>query len=399
MFDTIKKVTICGGGNAAHVVLPLLKDYGVAVTLYTPFSEEAALFRAGLTNGGINLVEDGRIPVNGKADLITTDPQIAAEADLILLVLPAFAHGPTLGALSPYLADKVVIGAIPSRSGFELQADYHLNLKSAKQTIFCGQTLPWACRTVEPGRKVKVLGLKKQVGLAAVPADAAPEISAWLSRALKVNFTPMKGSLAVSLGNIGQVIHPGIMYGLLKNYDNEIWSKEEIPLFYQGVTEEIADLLEALSAEITHIAELFSQKYSINLGEVMPVRQWLFDSYSANIEDKSSLARAFCTNHSYRGLKVPVIKEKEGYKPDFNSRYLTEDIPYGLLYSKAVATMINLQTPHIDQVIRTAGKWADKNYLDSGGSLSGSDLSEARIPQNYGIYDPLELLEVSQGRK
>ncbi len=397
MRDTIKKVTICGGGNAAHVVVPLLKDYGVSVTLYTPFAEEAAILSCGLSSGGINLVEDGQAPVVGAADLITTDPREAAQADLVLLVLPAFAHGPTLESLAPHLAEEVVVGAIPARSGFELQAEHYLHLKYAKRTIFCGQTLPWACRIIEQGRKVKVLGLKEQVGLATVPAGAAPEISAWLSRALKVNFTPMKGSLAVSLGNIGQVIHPGIMYGLLKNYNNEIWTEEKIPLFYQGVTEEIADLLEALSAEIVQIAQLLAQKYSMDLDEVLSVRQWLFDSYSTTIEDKSTLARAFCTNRSYRGLRVPVIKANNGFKPDFKSRYLTEDIPYGLLYSKAIATLIELQTPHMDQVIKTAGEWAGNKYFDSLGCLSGSDLAQARIPQNYGINDPLDLVQISRG--
>ena len=399
MFNNTKKVTICGGGNAAHVVVPLLKEYGVSVTLYTPFAEEAAIFSTDPYSGGIELVEEGQTSATGAADLITTDPQIAAKADLVLLVLPAFAHGPTLEALSPFLAEEVVVGAIPARSGFELQADHYLSSKTAKRTIFCGQTLPWACRIVEQGRKVKVLGLKEQVGLATVPANAAPEVSAWLSRALKVNFTPMKGSLAVSLGNIGQVIHPSIMYGLLKNYNGAVWTEEEIPLFYQGVTEEIADLLEALSAEIVQIARLLGQKYSIDLDEVLTVRQWLFDSYSASIEDKSSLARAFCTNRSYRGLKVPVIKGNKGYRPDLKSRYLTEDIPYGLLYSKAVATMINLPTPQIDSVIKTTGKWVGKHYLDSTGSLTGSDISEARIPQNYGINNPLDLVQISRGLK
>jgi hypothetical protein len=399
MIDTVKKVTICGGGNAAHVVVPLLKDYGVSVTLYTPFVEEAAIFSADPSSGGIELVKNSQTFVTGAADLITTAPQIAANADLVLLVLPAFAHGPTLEALSPFLAEDVLIGAIPARSGFELQADFYLNLKLAKRTIFCGQTLPWACRIVEPGRKVKVLGLKEQVGLASVPAGAAPEISAWLSRALKVNFTPMKSSLAVSLGNIGQVIHPGIMYGLLKNYNNGIWAEDEIPLFYQGVTEEVADLLETLSAEIVQIAQLLAQKYSIDTSEVLSVRRWLLDSYNATIEDKSTLARAFCTNRSYRGLKVPVIEVDNGFKPDFKSRYLTEDIPYGLLYSKAVANMIDLPTPHMDRVIKTAGEWAGNKYFDSCGRLSGPDLAQARIPQNYGINDPLDLVQISRGLK
>jgi hypothetical protein len=399
MFDTIKQVTICGGGNASHVVVPLLKDYGVSVTLYTPFAEEAAFFSAGLSSGGISLIEAGHSPVTGAADLITTDPREAARADLVLLVLPAFAHGPTLGTLSPYLAEEAVIGAIPARSGFELQADFYLNLKSSKRTIFCGQTLPWACRIIEQGQKVKVLGAKEQVGLATVPSTAAVELSAWLSRALKVKFVPMKGSLAVSLGNIGQVIHPGIMYGLLKNYNGAVWSAKEIPLFYQGVTEEIATLLETLSAEIVQTAQLLTQKYGIDLNEVITVRQWLTDSYSASIEDKSTLARAFCTNRSYRGLKVLVVEVENGYKPDFKSRYLTEDIPYGLLYSKAVAAMIDFPTPHMDQVIKMAGKWAGKSYLNSNSLLSGPDIIEARIPQNYGINDPLALVQISQGLK
>jgi len=397
MFDNIRKVTICGGGNAAHVVVPLMKAYRLSVTLYTPFAEEAAFFTAGLADGGISLIEDEHPPVNGAADLITTNPREAANADLVLLVLPAFAHAPTLEALAPHLTDEVVVGAIPARSGFELQAEYYLNLKATNRVIFCGQTLPWACRILEPGRKVKVLGSKNTVGLATVPSNAAAELSAWFSRVLRVNFIPMQGALAASLGNIGQIIHPGIMYGLLKNYNDEIWSEEQIPLFYQGVTDEIAALLETLSDEVVRIARLLSREYSLDLNEVLTVRQWLFDAYSASIEDHSSLARAFATNRSYRGLKVPVIKANSGYKPDFRSRYLTEDIPYGLLYSKAVATMINISTPAMDQVIKETGKWTGKKYLDSKGHILGPDISEGRIPQNFGINNPLQLVQISQG--
>jgi len=393
----VKRVTVCGGGNAAHVAIPLLKNNGIAVKLYTPFSGEAKAFKKGASAGGITLVSDGSPPITGAPDTVTTDPQEAANADLILLLLPAFAHGSTLESLAPYLDKEVTIGAIPTRSGFELQAARHLDIHAGGQTIFCGQTLPWACRIIEQGRQVKVLGIKARVGMAAVPAAAAAELCSLLSRALNVNFVPMAGSLAASLGNVGQVIHPGIMFGLLKNYDGEVWSETEIPLFYQGVTEEIATLLENLSAEILQAAAMLTKRFNLDLSEVISIKQWLFDSYSASIEDKSSLARAFCTNHSYRGLKIPVVAVDKGFVPDFNSRYLTEDIPYGLLYSRAVAGLVGSPTPQMNKVIKAASSWIGKSYLGQDGSLTGPDIKEARIPQNYGINDPDRLVKVSEG--
>jgi len=187
------------------------------------------------------------------------------------------------------------------------------------------------------------------------------------------------------------------MFGLLKNYDGEVWSETEIPLFYQGVTEEIATLLENLSAEILQAAAMLTKRFNLDLSEVISIKQWLFDSYSASIEDKSSLARAFCTNHSYRGLKIPVVAVDKGFVPDFNSRYLTEDIPYGLLYSRAVAGLVGSPTPQMNKVIKAASSWIGKSYLGQDGSLTGPDIKEARIPQNYGINDPDRLVKVSEG--
>lgn len=397
MLDNIEKVTVCGGGNAAHVVVPLLKSYGLSVTLYTPFVKEAEVFINGASRGGITLIKGLQNPVTGAADLVTTEPKEAAKAELILLVLPAFAHGPTLEALAPYLGSEVFIGAIPARSGFELQAASLLDIKLKKRVVFSGQTLPWACRIIEAGSKVNVLGTKEKVGLATVPSSAAVDLSAWFSRVLKVNFKPMASSLAVSLGNVGQVIHPGIMYGLLSNYNDTVWTADQVPLFYQGVTDEIASLLEALSAEIVHIAHLLSQKHDLDLNEVITVSKWLNEAYSDSIEDNSTLANAFCTNRSYRGLKLPVVKSGDGYKPDFQSRYLIEDIPYGLLYSKAVAGMVGCPTPKIDQVIRSTEIWVDKKYIDASGAINGPDAREARIPQNFGINSSLQLVQISQG--
>jgi hypothetical protein len=329
--------------------------------------------------------------------LVTTDPAEAAEADLILMVVPAFAHGPLLKALSPHLPAGTAVGAIPSRSGFEFQALHAIPERGKKQIIFCGQTLPWACRIESYGRKVRVLGTKESVGLAAIPPESAPALADFLSKALEVNFYALPNSLTVSLGNIGQVIHPGIMYGVLKHYRGEVWSEAEIPLFYQGVTEETARVLEDLSSEIVRMAARLAREFPVDLEQVLTVGQWLVRAYARHIEDRSTLVRAFRTNRSYSGLKLPVKKTTDGYIPDFESRYLTEDIPFGLLFSRAVAEMIDSPTPRINEVITACSGWINKHYLDQRGKLAGPDLKEARIPQHYGINDALRLITVSLG--
>ncbi len=397
MIASFNRITVCGGGNAAHVVIPLLKNRDLQVTLYAPVAGEADKFKAGASAGGIVSIDSRGKELRGAPDVITTDPRVAGKADFFLLVMPAFAHGPTLKALAPHLPPEAVIGAIPARSGFDLQAEYILGGEDRTKagTIFCGQTLPWACRIVEYGRRVRVLGVKELVGLAAAPSNRSGEMSALLGWMLEVNFIPYANPLAVSLGNIGQVIHPGIMYGLLKDYNGDVWQEDEIPLFYQGVTDEIADIMSQMSDEIVRVANELSVRFGIDLHEVETVEKWLLRSYSQSIEDSRSLASAFRTNRSYDGLKVPAAKKGAGYGPDFKSRYLTEDIPFGLLFSKSVAEMVGIRTPGIDEVIRVAGSWIGKQYLGDDGSVSGPDSDEARIPRNYGI-DSAEALVHSE---
>ena len=45
-----------------------------------------------------------------------------------------------------------------------------------------------------------------------------------------------------------------------------------------------------------------------------------------------------------------IGNDDDGYVPDFNSRYFTEDFPYGLYSIVKVAKDINFSTPVIDEV-------------------------------------------------
>lgn len=110
----------------------------------------------------------------------------------------------------------------------------------------------------------------------------------------------------------------------------------------------------------------------------------MLESYAADIQDTSTLFSMFQSNRSYQHLRVPVKSVQGLYQIDVRSRYLTEDIPYGLLVSKALAELAGVSTPTIDDVIHAASERLGVQYLING-KLQGKDLGQTRIPQNFGL--------------
>lgn len=43
--------------------------------------------------------------------------------------------------------------------------------------------------------------------------------------------------------------------------------------------------------------------------------------------------------------------ENGRYAPDFTYRYLTEDVPHGLVAMKGIAELLSVPTPHFDKII------------------------------------------------
>ena len=393
----IGTITICGGGNAAHAMIPIIRNnFSGKLNLFLPYGDEAAQFKKLIEEKKFITATIEEKKLYGRPDEASKFAKdVCKEADLILMPLPAFAHEPTLLQIAPFLKEEVIIGAIPARSGFEYAA---LNIlkdnKKEKVNIFGMQTLPWACRIKEYASKVDILGKKESVGMAVFPYKITSELASFLTGLLDLKIEPLPNMLTLSLANVGQIIHPGIMYGLFKGKEELKYRKEEIPLFYQGVTKEIAKTLKEMSDEILVLTkEIKNIDKSINLNHVLGLKDWLIYSYKESIEDKSTLQSCFVTNSAYKGLRAPMKRiDNDYFLPDFQARYLTEDVPYGLVVTKAIAQLAKVDMPVIDEVILTISKWIGKEYIKRG-YLEGKDIKDTRIPQNYGI-DNLENIMV-----
>jgi hypothetical protein len=373
----LTKITVCGGGNGAQTLVAVAAcNLSAVVDVYAPLTGEAGRIRAGIAaHGGLEVY--GAVQAKGRPRRISADPaKVIPGSELVVLVLPAFAHEATLRQITPFLDEGAWVGAIPARGGFDYCAAEVLEEHGRGDVgLFGLQTLPWACRIEEYGRVVHVLGVKQAVDAASRPAAEIGAMAPLLERMLGLRIDAAASLLALTLANTGQLIHPGIMYGLFAGWDGA--TLDAAPLFYQGLDEEGARVLAGLSDDVQAIRSHLAA--ASDLTAVRPLKEWLLRAYGEAIADPSSLRSAFVSNRAYAGLRAPVREVAPGcFVPDFGARYLAEDVPFGLAASRAIATLAGVETPTIDRVMTWAGKRLGKDYL-------GSDAGQTRIPQNYGL--------------
>ena len=130
---------------------------------------------------------------------------------------------------------------------------------------------------------------------------------------------------------------------------------------------------------------LFTRIIFLLIFKVSHIYDLLVKFYPHEISDKTNVQTVFRTNAAYQGLKHPMKENADGtFVPDFTHRYLTEDVPCGLVVIKGIAEVVGVDTPTIDKVLLWAQMKIGKQYL-VGSKLQGQDVSSTRAPQRYGL--------------
>jgi opine dehydrogenase len=390
-------LAICGSGNAGHALAVVLsQNFDGTVNWLVSSEEKAELLR--LRMAALGLQSTGVI--EGRADHVRTvssnPAEVIPDADLVLIVVPAFAHASVLGRIKPYLSETTAVGCLPTRGGFEFEASRLISDVDSRgrPMLFGLQTLPWSTRVVSPGEAVNFGAVKASVVMATLPADEGAQLAVQLSRLLGIQVVATGGFLNLTLGNPGQYIHPGLMYGHFRSWQGEEYDEDEIPMFYAEATDEMGETVEQLSFDASTVAQAIGRESggTLDLSGVAPVLDWLRSSYSHVTADVSTVATCFRTG-PIQARKAPMTETSPGrFVPNFGYRYLSEDIPYGLVITRAFAELAKVPTPTIDAVISWAQSNMQKLYL-ADGRLEGPDTRELPIPQNYGVSTVPSLIE------
>jgi NAD/NADP octopine/nopaline dehydrogenase, alpha-helical domain len=80
------------------------------------------------------------------------------------------------------------------------------------------------------------------------------------------------------------------------------------------------------------------------------------------------------------------------FVPNFGYRYLSEDVPFGLVITRALADIAEVATPAIDELIYWAQSVMQKLYL-VGGKLEGPATKDLPIPQRRGVLGVTDLID------
>lgn len=400
MNDPIR-VLICGTGAGAHVLAGILSTRpDVDVRVFTQNTDKIRRWRESMLSEPLTVtVRTGnveRVALKARPFVVTSDPRRARGCDFIIFAVPAFMHSQYLALLQPYIEDGCVIVGLPGQNGFEFDVREALDERQQNCIVMNFESLPWICRIAEFGKAVSIFGTKDSLVGAlqgnlfkSRVADPLAFIQQLMGETPKL---VVSGHLlGITLRSPNAYSHPPIMYGRWKDWDGEPLESE--PLFYQGIDESTAELLGKVSEEVVTMSKrIMAAHYPLDLSQVIPMYDWDIACYGNDIADKTNLMTALRTNSGYEGIKHPMIRTAQGtYLPDFNHRFLAEDVPFGLVVIRGIAEIARVPTPCIDTVLRWCQERLGKEYL-VGSRLVGRDLATTRCPQRYGLTTIAEVL-------
>ncbi len=159
------KLLICGSGSEAQAfagIASSLKDTEVRVLTY----QNAELWNTAMRTNDLKVTfhRKGKEPttVTSKPALVTSDSKVAMrDVDLVVFVLPAFAHELYLDAIKPHIKPGTIIVGLPGGPGFEFQVHKVLGDVARQCFIVNVESSPWVCRITEFDVNCEVLCTKE----------------------------------------------------------------------------------------------------------------------------------------------------------------------------------------------------------------------------------------------
>lgn len=343
------KITVMGGGNGAHAMSADLSLAGHQVTMFElpQFSSSIAAVQAlrEIAVYGETCVAQGREGV-AKIHEVTTDPARATEeSDLMFMCVPAFGQLKFMEAIAPHLRDGQVIVIMPGKFG-ALAFRKLLEEKGVTADVaLCeAESLIYSTRLRGPAR-VWIMGYKKQLKFSCLPSSKVGSALGVVNKVFP-QLIPCANVLETSIFNPGIIMHPSSV--LLNVVKIEQLGSYKYSAY--DITPSMANLMEAMDAERMAIAK------SLDL-EPLSIKDILHRFYGAS---NKSIYDAIRTADAYQVQFAPDSVE---------ARYVTEDVPFGLVPIVGLGKMTGASTCALETVVNLAGFVLKRDFWTTGRTL------------------------------
>jgi len=350
-----KKVTVLGAGNAGHAAAFEISLNGTEVTLFEHpnFAKSLEGIRQ---KGGIEAVKElqmeGKVVpavLSGftKIANLTTDAKAAMDfSDIILLMVPEFAHESIFKMIMPYLRDGHLIVTQPGNFASLFFKKWMQEAGIHKKVTFVdATTIPYAVRVIAPGT-VYIEGKKSAYSAGALPAKEINSAIDRLKDALFLKVIPLKNVLEAGFSNGNMIIHvatAALGMGPMESRQGKI------QFYAEGCSDSVAKVLEkedqerlavgrAYGMELMSFVEIVNQFYGLNMTSI----------------------RDFVKN-------TPIHNRMPNDSPKSpKERYISEDCPSGLVPVYHFGKLAGLECPTMEAIIRICNIYNDINYFETG---------------------------------
>lgn len=346
-----RRITVMGGGHGARTVAADMSLAGHTLTLF-----EFERFHANVAA----IFESQRIEISGQARegvarIHRTTHDIAESlegSELVIIVVPSMVHRVYAEALAEHLQDGQHVLFMPGTFGsLEFLTGIRKGGCSADITVSELDTLPYATRIDGPS-SVHVYHSLTTFGMGVFPAERTDEVRNIL-KDLYPGVSSYRDVLEAGLSNCNPVIHP---LGVLMNAGRIEYSRGEFWYYEEGVTASTAKAMEKLDDERIAVGS--------KLGLELPRQSEAL--HAVDYGPKGDLWEVLKGSKGLTAIKGPT---------SLSNRYVTEDIPIGLVCWSQLGQMLGVDTPLMRATVELGIAISGVNYWQSGRTLERCGIS------------------------
>jgi opine dehydrogenase len=350
----IRKVAVLGAGNGGHSFCAHLAMDGFEVRLY-----EAPQFKHNIepiqAQGGIEAFGD-RCGFAKIGTVSTNIEAVVKGADVIIIPVPAFAQDHMVNACLPHLEEGQILLLSPDNGG---TIRWYNRLKERgieKKVTLAGMAcLLYLCKLIGPAQ-IDIAGVKHEMQVSTMPAKDVEEVVGSLKTMYK-GYKSEKNALATTLSNFNHQLHTGPM---VLNA-GRVESTMDFKFYWEGHTKSITNVVKRVDEEKLAVGKAAGMK-------LPPIEQLFEEYYGGRYREKTTdLNEIVTSNLVYRGTIAPS---------ELTGRFVTEDVPYGLVLISSIGRQFSVPTPTVDAIIQLASVLNQTDYRAEGMTLEKLGLGD-----------------------
>ena len=344
----MENIAVLGGGNGGHALAADLTLKGFKVFLFSRWPEELNALQ---DHGGIHLIEPSGERLVRIHRVCKDIREALKESGVILVTVPAIAHDYYAHACAPHLTKGQIIVLNPGSTGGAFAFKKILREEKAGLDIpVCEtNTLTYICRLIGPAR-VRITSRAK-VQFASLPGKKTKECFQIFQK-LFPDATARKNVLETSLTNINAVLHPP---GMILNAGWIEHTRGEFSYYCEGSTPAVARVIEEVDKERIALCQKLNY----------PTEKFLDFFYKAG----STSENAYRSGSLYQALQESEPNRFIRAPENLSYRFLTEDVPFGVVPMACLGEMLGIQTPMINALIDLASIICETNFRQTGWTL------------------------------